>query len=226
MLNASCPISHPRTVVLDVDETLVHSWENPNFLNTLQVYTDPVMKEALYMGEENSVYSMILSDGVNTNMCWGLKRPYLKEFINDVGRFYNILVWSAGSKDYVDSIIEQIVRESNIPYPRVVWTRDKCMTIGGNYHKPLQVLKNHLDTIPCAVEIDLDRTFMVDDKIYTFYANPDNGILIPPYNPPPTREGLLDRTDTELLKLRDWLLQPHVLYAPDVKELYKDDIFK
>jgi hypothetical protein len=70
----------------------------------------------------------------------------------------------------------------------------------------------------------LDNTFFVDDRPQVFFKNPDNGILIPPYEPSGSYYNYI-QDDPTLPELMEWLMKPEVLQAKDVRLLDKSRIF-
>jgi TFIIF-interacting CTD phosphatase-like protein len=226
----------PTTLILDLDETLVHSWENPSFLDNYAIYEDPQMYRKFHpVGSHQIAYSMLLDmPGGNTNKIWGLHRPHLQEFLSFAGEYFdNVLVWSAGIGPYVDEIVKQLFLESGLKSPKLVWSRNNCSNYQGYYHKPITDVINELSRRPFTTfKVDSKWTLVIDDKSHTFMQNPQNGVLIPPYHPgknrpgsTPTKQDLLDRSDTALLQLKAWLERPEVRHAQDVRTLDKTNIF-
>lgn len=222
----------PRTLILDLDETLVHSWENPDFLESYKIYYDPVVYRKFHpVGSSQIAYSMALEMPNNTkSRIWGLHRPHLYEFLSFAGTYFdNIIVWSAGIHPYVEEITKQIFLESGLNPPKMVWSRSNCQNYNGLYHKPIYELITELSQRPYQTfQIDPRWTLIVDDKSHTFMLNTQSGILIPPYHPGknPSLEQLLDQSDDALLKLKRWLERPEVKNAPDVRTLDKSRIFE
>lgn len=218
----------PRTLILDLDETLVHSYENPTFLDTYGIYSNPETKNLFHPTNGHQiVYSMVLSRG---HRMWGLVRPGTYEFLEFAHDYFdNILVWSAGVKEYVDKIVNLLFTEAGFSRPRKIWARDKCSIRSGNYHKPISSLIYNLNSSGSPLHIDPATTLIVDDREYTFQENPANGILIPPFCPggsQPSLINLLNREDRFLFKLMDWLKRPEVRNCTDVRYLDRSQIFR
>lgn len=87
-----------KLLVLDVDETLVHT--------ALKVL-DRLPDFTLFGGAYN-VY----------------RRPHLTEFLLAVRQVYDLAIWSAGSADYVDQVLQEILPDQVKPV--FVWTREHC----------------------------------------------------------------------------------------------------
>lgn len=233
--NARRPGAGPRTIVYDLDETLVHSWENPTFLDSYQIYTDPKVYRHFHpMGNHSIAYSMIIDMNGHPNRIWGLHRPHLHEFLNFANNYFdNAIVWSAGIVPYVEEITKQIFLESGLNPPKLVWSRNRCSKYQDLYHKPISEINAELSTRPYQTfTIDPKSTLILDDKQHTFMSNPSNGVLCPLFFPgrnrpnrTPTMDDLLDRSDKSLLQFKEWLEKPEVMNAEDVRNLDKTKIF-
>lgn len=225
----------PKTFILDLDETLVHSFENPQFLEEYEIYSNPEIYRKFHpTGAPQIAYSMLLNLPQGQSRIWGLYRPNMYEFLSFAKDYFdNILIWSAGIRPYVEGLVRQLFLESGMIPPKLVWSRDKCYNYQGYYHKPISELLVDISERPFAqLKVDPKSTLILDDKSYTFMQNPNNGILIPPFYPGldrperiPLLEDLLDRSDTALLKLIDWFERPEVRNSSDVRDLDKSHIF-
>lgn len=227
----------PKTLILDLDETLVHSYENPSFVDWYHIYSDPAIYRRFHpVGTQQICYSMFLdlkSTG-SPHRIWGLTRPHLYDFLHFAGEYFtNIMVWSAGTSPYVNEITQNIFLESGLPPPKVVWHRDHCSKYKDMYHKPIYELVNDIaKRSHSTLKMDPSWTLIVDDKSHTFMENPNSGVLIPAYFPGemrsnkiPLMEDLLERSDTALLKLKNWLELSEVKSCSDIRDLDKTKIF-
>jgi len=212
------------TVVLDLDETLVHTFENMNDYNNFKQFNDIRFLDLMtrsYVIEMNDV-STIIGQGYNEKL-WGITRPYVEEFLKFAfGYFKYVIVWSAGLDRYVQQIVEKIF--SRIDRPDVIYGRSKCSkgTTDDNRvfnHKPLARLIKEQN-----LDIDMSKIILVDDKLYSFTDNPDNSIFIPGYIPEPTINSMRIE-DTELVKLMYWLLDDNVMYTNDIRLIDRSNIF-
>ena len=224
-----------KTLILDFDETLVHSWENPRFLDVYDIYSNPALVRSFHpLGQPQITYSMLLQLSTGPTKIWGLTRPHLHEFLEFAHQYFdNVLGWSAGLPSYVNEINDQVIVGSGLPSPKLLWARDRTPNYQGMYHKPISDIIQELNKRPYSpLEIDPKWTVIVDDKQHTFMLNPSSGILIPPYHPGkhrpdriPLVEDLLDRSDDRLLQLKNWFERPEVRNCPDVTVLDKTRIF-
>ena len=212
-------------VILDLDESLIHSNEKIDQLKELRLLTDPKLIDL-----KKRTYQITLDDvsykkgtGIKT-MMWGITRPHVKEFLISCFSYFKVVaVWSAGKRKYVDAVVDYLFRD--IKRPHVVYAREQCeATTNGLLIKPLsKMIKNEPGL---SKYMSLDNTFIIDDRKSTFESvNPDNGILIPAYNPSFNIKSL--RTDDIALKqLMIWLLRPEVMSSDNVRNLDKSTIFQ
>lgn len=211
-----------KGIVLDLDETLVATQEKMATLNKLKILSDPQLLKL-----RKRTYRIKIEDlekpGYGTAYdFWGVTRPHVPEFLLFCFSYFKIVaVWSAGQKPYVEAIVDELFKD--LPKPHVVFTFDDVLQDErGNIEKPLKkmmnshpVLKQHMTHA---------NTLVLDDNHGTFVHNPNNGVLIPKYNPKASVASLSDN-DNALLQFRDWLLLPEVVSAPDVTKLPKHDVF-
>ena len=174
-----------RTLVLDLDETLACSQQNPN-LEQYQIYTDPSIFSKFHPpGQKQICFSTTVPHSGSDLKIWGIKRPGLEEFLRFAQDYFeNVIIWSAGVENYVKGICEEIFDdpEGKLRMPRVIWARDRCAPGNNFYHKPLNVLAGTFQD--SHIKIDLkSKTLILDDREYTFTANPENGVLIPAFKP-------------------------------------------
>lgn len=204
-----------KTIVLDLDETLVHSCEEMADIRYLN-FKDGQVSERFYQ--------MQLQNQYQTPM-WGVTRPHTKEFLNFCFDYFDsVIVWSAGLPAYVDSIVKYLFQD--IGDPDLVYARDRCVQTPNakNLCKPLEILiQDRPDLFPTD---DLSSIFIVDDRTYTFEScNPHNAIHIPSFSPDPKRDVKMGADDTALVQIMDWLMTSKVRNSRDVRTLNKDTIF-
>lgn len=133
-----------KTIVLDLDETLVHSSLE---LVAKYDFCFPV----IFNNHEHTVHVR--------------KRPYLQLFMDQVSKWFEVVVFTASQKIYAERLL-------NIVDPERAWVRhrvyrDSCVVWRGNYLKDLSVLGR-----------DLRDTFIVDNSPQAFGFQIENGIPI------------------------------------------------
>ncbi len=213
-----------KCIVLDLDETLVHSNESLAHLKSLGIMVDPKLMDLRSRTYEISMDDVVYKkgQGIKSEM-WGIIRPHVKEFLIACFSYFKVVtVWSAGKKKYVDAIVDFLFKD--IKRPHVVYARDQCERTTDNIlTKPLEKMIRQEPGL--SKYMSLENTFIIDDRPSVFeIPNPDNGIQIPPYNPKFNIRSL--RTDDIRLKqLMTWLLRPEVMNSHDVRDLDKTNIF-
>ncbi len=150
------------TLVLDLDETLVHATEDPG----------------------NSMQECIVK-----------VRPGAKEFINEMAKYYELVIFTAGTKDYADYALKFVDPDGKI-FHRLY--REHATQKGPIFVKDISKLGR-----------DLKKVIIIDNIVENFQLQSDNGIFIN------TWEG--DEKDTSLRELMPILKQIVELKVPDVR---------
>jgi len=116
-LSAKDMSSPPVTLVLDLDETLVHCSTDP-MPGAHHIF--PV----LFHGVEYQVYVR--------------KRPYFEEFLKFASSLFEVVVFTASQKVYADKLLD--ILDPNRQYVKHRVFRDSCVYVDGNYLKDLEIL--------------------------------------------------------------------------------------
>ena len=213
-----------KVIILDLDETLVHTSDNMDILKKLGILTNPKLMALRSRIGTVHIDDVLSSRGSGTKSnLWYIKRPYSREFIIFCFAYFRaVLVWSAGVSKYVKAIVKEEFK--NIKPPLVIYTRDQCIAdpVDGDLYKPLSKLLSEVPGL--SKYANIKNTLILDDKAATFRETPDNGVLIPRYSPPFTVSGIMEQ-DIALLQFREWLLKPDVISSDDVRTLDKSLIF-
>lgn len=115
-------LSSPKvTLVLDLDETLVHCGIEPLENADLEFSVE-------YEGQSFKIYVR--------------KRPYLHEFLEKVSQLFELVIFTASQKIYADTLLDLLDPEHKIIQHRLF--RDSCVLIQGNYIKDLRILGRDL----------------------------------------------------------------------------------
>ena len=141
-----------KTLILDLDETLIHSdldLEYKNHITTLFFDSEEEGEE-----EKNIPIPLIL-------------RPKLFDFLNYVKEKYELIIFTASQKNYADKIIDYIEKDQK--YFSLRLYREHCIFIKpGLYIKDLRIFKNR----------DLKNIILIDNSIFSFAHQLNNGILV------------------------------------------------
>ncbi len=199
------PITN-KVIVLDLDSTLVHTFEQDPDLN---IYNS--------LARETKGRTYLLSYGDPDPIHWGVTRPYLKEFLSFCFSYFPVVaVWSAGTKDYVHEVVKEIFQGG--PQPHIIFTREDCVTRNTILEKPLSKM------FPRVTGMGLNNTFFLDDRSNVYRETPNNGIEMPIYEPS-NFQSASSMGDIALLQLIAWLKRSDVAFSPDVRNLDKSGIF-
>jgi len=217
-----------KCIVLDLDETLVHSNENMAQLKELEIMSDPnlidLRRRTYQITLDDVVYKK--GEGVKTTI-WGILRPHVKEFLVWCFSYFKVvIVWSAGKRKYVDAIVDFLFKD--IRRPHVVYSYDQCERTSNNLLvKPLNKMIQNVPGL--SKYMSLENSFIIDDRntVYAGYIgdNPNNGIQIQSYSPAFNIHSLRS-DDIALKQLMTWMLRPDVMNSTDVRELDKSEVFK
>lgn len=208
-------------LVLDIDDTLVQTFDDIQ-----QLYKCPIMKNSKFYPVRKRVYVLKFdnpedeSENEEDDVVWGVKRPHIDDFLIFANEYFrNIVIWSAGTYDYVHAIVKNLFK--NLPCPTRVFTRNDChQSEEYGYEKPLEKI---YAAIP---EMNPSNTVLIDDRQEVFHRkDPHNGIIIPPFSPDIQDLNALTN-DTCFLDLKNWFLQPEVMETYDIREINKKNIFK
>jgi CTD small phosphatase-like protein 2 len=127
-------------------------------------------------------------------------RPYTREMLEEVNKYYEVVVFTASHKWYADVILDYIDPENKYFQHRLY--RESCIKTTDNvYIKDLRVIRN----------VDLKDMILVDNAIYSFGLQLSNGIPIIPFKH--------DMQDNEFIYLMRYLLDCH--HLDDLREPLK-----
>ncbi|AED95285.1 unnamed protein product [Arabidopsis thaliana] len=153
-----------KTIVLDLDETLVHS----------------------SMEKPEVPYDFVVNPKIDGQILtfFVIKRPGVDEFLKKIGEKYQIVVFTAGLREYASLVLDKLD-----PERRVIsrsFYRDACSEIDGRLVKDLGFVMR-----------DLRRVVIVDDNPNSYALQPENAFPIKPFSD--------DLEDVELKKLGEFL---------------------
>ncbi|OMJ91319.1 hypothetical protein SteCoe_6107 [Stentor coeruleus] len=116
--------STPRiTLVLDLDETLVHSEMNP------LPHSDVIFKIKVNQ-IEHTIYVAY--------------RPGLLEFLKSVCKKFEVVIFTASMKKYAEEVLKSLEQHIRLRYKLY---RDNCVEIKGQYVKDLRILGRDLKKV-------------------------------------------------------------------------------
>ena len=128
-----------KTLILDLDETLVHSSFEPF----------PKSDIILNINFDGTFYKIYV-----------LIRPGAEEFIKKISKYYEIVIFTASLSQYASPLLDKLDKENNIQYRLY---RNNCYFSNGIYIKPLNKIGRNLkdvvivDNSPLAYAFDTDN---------------------------------------------------------------------
>lgn len=163
------------TVVLDVDETLIHS----RLSGGQDVYRQQEERKSDVKSLDE--FTIKLRDGeiVHVN-----KRPGLDQFLRDISQKYEVMAYTAGLEEYAKPLLDWLDPKGTIFRHRLY--RDSCLFMRGYYLKDLQSFNR-----------PMSRVVLVDNNAFCFLPQLANGIPISSFYD--------DATDTALQVLYSFL---------------------
>ena len=123
-------------------------------------------------------------------------RPYCLDFLNELNNIYEIITFTAGTKDYAENILNQLDINNNIFKYRLY--RQHTSILGCNVYKDLSKIGR-----------DLNKTIIIDNLRENFKMQPNNGIFI--------KTWTSDVNDTQLRDLKKILKAIVEFNITDVK---------
>ncbi|KAJ1461072.1 HAD-like domain-containing protein [Pelagophyceae sp. CCMP2097] len=153
----SAPPAKRCTLVLDLDETLVHSQMEPR-------------------ADADFVFDVELC-GV-TSTVYAKARPHLAEFLADVAARFEVVVFTASHRAYAETLLDRVDPGRNHIDHRLF--RDACATVDGLYLKDLDVLGRDLATVALVDNTPYVFAYQPDNAvpIESWYDDPrDRGLL-------------------------------------------------
>lgn len=158
-----------KTIILDLDETLVHTFEFPSYYDLAS--KNPVLAENLY------------SFTLDGEVCCGMFRPLAREFVYSLCENFNVGVWSAGVSDYVEKIVSLLFGKLK---PSFVYSRLFCDEMTYIEHgKPTTIKKKPLTKIYLQhPPLNRKNCIIIDDREDVSSENSECAIIVPNFTLP------------------------------------------
>ncbi|CAI0381230.1 unnamed protein product [Linum tenue] len=150
----SCP---PTTLVLDLDETLVHS--------TLEPCDDADFTFPVHVNQED-------------HMVYVRCRPHLRDFMDRVSTLFEIIIFTASQSIYAEQLLNVLDPKRKVFRHRVY--RESCVFVEGNYVKDLTILGRDLAHVIIVDNSPQAFGFQVDNgiPIESWFDNRDDQELL------------------------------------------------
>ncbi len=179
-----------KLLLIDLDETLIHTkFRNRDNYKELDILTknSKCLNRTFSYSDENYIYYMDV-----------FFRPHLKNFLTDVSKFFDLAIFTAGTKLYADTIIDYIDPENKFFLFRLY--REACIPIQQRlYIKDLRIIKDY----------DPTNVILMDNSLYSFMNQPSNGMLVNSF--------FTNYKDTQLISARNFLIN-HIYPCEDIRK--------
>ncbi|KPM39081.1 hypothetical protein AK830_g7502 [Neonectria ditissima] len=189
-LNIELPKHQQKTLILDLDETLIHSMSKGGRMSTGHMVEVRLNTTYVGVGGQTSIGPQ------HPILYWVNKRPYCDEFLRRVCKWYNLVVFTASVQEYADPVIDWL--ESERKFFSARYYRQHCSFRQGAFIKDLS-----------SVESDLSKVMILDNSPLSYLFHQDNAI--------PIQGWINDPTDNDLMHLVPLL--EGLQYVHDVRAL-------
>ena len=175
-----------KLILLDLDETLIHSEHNLKNNNLNQYDAIIKFKDSTSDLERYYQVGIFIRNGV-------------QKFLKILSCYFTIGIFTASDKDYADAIIQHL--DPNNDMIQFCLYRENCINMNDVINiKDLRIIKG----------IDLKKTVLIDNNMYSFAVQLSNGILINSFYG--------DKNDVELFDVLNYLME-YILPADDIREV-------
>ena len=179
-----------KILVIDLDETLIHT--------SFQIIKNPDLKVEL---DSNTNNKKNTAENNNSNADASISkkveayiriRPGVDKFLSQMSKYYDIYVYSASSKNYLNTIIKNIDKNNII---KQCYCRDDCIMYVEDYEEDFDKPNNKYKYIKDLKKInkELRNIVFIDNNVISFKLQEKNGI--------PIKSWFDDYEDIELYKL-------------------------
>ncbi|WWC88706.1 uncharacterized protein L201_003619 [Kwoniella dendrophila CBS 6074] len=197
--NNLTPFHLQKTLILDLDETLIHSTSRPlnnsnslyygnshsggggilglNFNNLINLNSSKSKGRNNGSSREGHSVEVVLNG--RSTMYHVYKRPYVDHFLKKVASWYTLVIFTASMPEYADPVIDWLDSGRNLFAKRLY--RESChLQSNGSYTKDLTL-----------VEKDLSRVCFMDNSPISYNWNKANALPIEGWTSDPNDEALL-----------------------------------
>lgn len=206
-LNIEPPRKPTKTLILDLDETLIHSMSKGGRMSTGHMVEVRLNAASLGMGGNGQV-------GQHPILYWVNKRPYCDEFLRRVVKWFNLVIFTASVQEYADPVIDWLESEKKFFSAR--YYRQHCTYRQGAYIKDLSSVEPDLSNVMILDNSPLSYLFhegklelLARENRWSLTGGTDNAI--------PIQGWINDPTDYDLMHLIPLL--EGLQYVHDVRSL-------
>jgi len=167
-----------KVLVLDLDETLIHSHHDGVYRQTVTPGTPPDFVLKVTMAKMSPDGKVVIDK--HPVRFFVHKRPHVDYFLEVVSKWYDLVVFTASMEIYGAAVADKL--DSGRGMLKRRYYRQHCNLDFGSYTKDLS-----------AISDDLSNIFILDNSPGAYRSYPDNAI--------PIKSWFSDTSDTALLNL-------------------------
>ena len=205
-----------KILILDLDETLVHAdffeeleeniIQKNKYDAIISFYTSENQSNANNNNNNDNTDNNTTDDESKDDSCEKVLnkvgiflRPKVKEFLEEISKYFLIGIFTASIPEYADAVINYLDPEEK--YIKFKLYRNDCINVQDLVRvKDLKIFG----------EENLDRIVLLDNNIYSFSNQLSNGILINSF--------FDDENDDELSNVRKYLIE-YIFPCDDVRKV-------
>ena len=172
----------------------------------------PIKPLTLILDLDETLISFVYS---NENEGISRIRPYLYYFLDLVKQYYELILFTAATREYADPILD-VIEENKGYYFNHRLYRESCTIIDNNYMKEIRRIGR-----------DIKRTIIVDNMAQNFKMEKENGILISSFWGEDSNDRALLNLGRILINIAVEMME--VGFKRDIRDVlvkYRDDILK
>ena len=197
--------SEKKILLLDLDETLIHADFGENFIDDkydaiIKFKSKNEEKEKNdNFGENDSTWCSLSDEEDDVHSVGIFVRNGVNEFLKEANKYFDVGIFTASVKEYADAVISFLDPQNKLFKYRLY--RNNCINFNDSFMiKDLRIFKY----------IDLKKIILIDNSMYSFASQINNGILINSF--------FNDKNDTELNNALEYLIN-FILPAEDVRDV-------
>ncbi|WVQ73231.1 hypothetical protein IAR50_002797 [Cryptococcus sp. DSM 104548] len=180
------PFHLQKTLILDLDETLIHSTSRPLSYPGGSSGGGGILGLSLGgvlgiggkgKGREGHTVEVVVNG--RSTMYHVYKRPYVDHFLRKVAAWYTLVIYTASMPEYADPVIDWLDGGRNL-FARKLYRESCYQQPNGSYIKDLAL-----------VEKDLSRVCFMDNSPISYSWNKANALPIEGWTSDPNDEALL-----------------------------------
>ena len=197
-----------KILLLDLDETLIHADFDEEF--SKDEY-DKIIKFKAKNEVEDEKREKNIEDSDSTSCCLSeaedddihtvgiFVRNGVKDFLEEVNKYFEVGIFTASVKEYADAVISFLDPENKLIKFRLY--RNNCINFNDSFTvKDLRIFNN----------VDLKKIVLLDNSMYSFASQINNGILINTF--------INDKSDNELYNALEYLIK-YIYTAEDIRDV-------